>query len=340
MNSPRVSITMPVLNGERYIGRALESIAAQTYRDFELIVVDDGSTDRTAACVDAFRDRLRLKRVTHAWNQGIARSVNDGLRQSSGEFIAFLDHDDCWLPEFLETQVRYLDSHPEVGMAHSDYQITDGDDHIVCESVARWRGKTCPSGNVFADLLQESFIVGNSVLIRKPCIARFGGFSEDLPFGDYHLWMRIARHYQIGYVPKPLTQYRQHISQTIRNVSATRPEDCAAVRVIKSILEEYPEAWAEVGNAKIRHRFASLYFDVAYSSFLAGASKNARACLHKAIPLGPGNLRYYTLYAATLLPPAVGTGLRRGWRSLRRAASTSRSSSRVRTDDAATEVWR
>src|SRR4051794_35342482 len=124
--NPKVSIIMPVLNGERYITSALQSIADQTYKDFELIVVDDGSKDRTPECVERFRGVLRLKYIKHEINQGIARSVNDGLRHSIGEFVAFLDHDDCWLAEFLDTQVAYLESHPDVAMVHSDYQMTDG----------------------------------------------------------------------------------------------------------------------------------------------------------------------------------------------------------------------
>ena len=119
---PRVSITMPVLNGAKYIDEAIESIASQTYKDFELIVVDDGSTDETPEHVKRFSGRLNLKYVRHPERRGISRSVNDGIRQSAGEFIAFLDHDDGWLPEFLETQVTYLDQHPDVGMVHSDFK--------------------------------------------------------------------------------------------------------------------------------------------------------------------------------------------------------------------------
>src|ERR1035438_8315046 len=113
---PRVSITMPVLNGARFIDEAIGSIAKQTYQDFELIVVDDGSTDQTQEHVKRFATMIDLKYVRHSKTQGIARTANDGIRNSLGEFIAFLDHDDAWLPEFLETQVAYLDQHPEMGM--------------------------------------------------------------------------------------------------------------------------------------------------------------------------------------------------------------------------------
>src|SRR4051812_35081777 len=102
---PKISIIMPVLNGERYIGEAIRSIVAQTYRDFELIVVDDGSTDGTRDEVERFRDQINLKVVGHVERMGVPRSVNDGLRETSGAYIAFLDHDAAYMPEFLETQL-------------------------------------------------------------------------------------------------------------------------------------------------------------------------------------------------------------------------------------------
>jgi glycosyltransferase involved in cell wall biosynthesis len=337
---PKVSITMPVLNGERYIAEAIGSIAAQTYRDFELIVVDDGSTDGTAACVEAFRDKLALKYVKHTQNQGIARSVNDGLRHSSGEFVAFLDHDDRWLPDFLETQVAYLESHPDVTMVHADHQIIDTDGKVVCESVGLWDGKDRPSGYIFPQLFQQSFIVGNSVLIRKPCLEELGGFDERLRFGDYHLWMRMALKHKIDYVSRPLTQYRQHVSQHSRAAAVVRPEDSLAIEVTQKILAEYPEARAQLGKTVIRRRFASEYFDLAYSSFLAGAFANARACVWKAIQMWPWNPRYYLLLMGVLLPPGLGREMRRSWRRVRGLGKERARQSETPANDRATEAWR
>src|SRR5690349_8073895 len=109
---PKVSIIMPVLNGERFIGEAIGSILAQSYPHFELIVIDDGSTDSTPERVAAFRGKLELQYVRHAGSQGIAPSMNDGVRHATGSMISFLDHDDAWFPDFLETQVSYLEAHP------------------------------------------------------------------------------------------------------------------------------------------------------------------------------------------------------------------------------------
>jgi glycosyltransferase involved in cell wall biosynthesis len=133
---PKVSIIMPVLNGEKYIGEAVASILAQTYTDYELIVVDDGSTDSTPDLIRRFSAMLPLKCIRHPAPMGIAPSVNDGIRHAAGEFIAFLDHDDFWAPEFLSVQVSYLERRPEAGMVHSDFQTVDAGGNVIESSVA------------------------------------------------------------------------------------------------------------------------------------------------------------------------------------------------------------
>src|ERR1044071_2912371 len=99
---PEVTIIMPVLNGQKYIGEAVQSIVDQTYKDWELIIVNDGSTDGTMDALKPFLSQADIKFIHHPTRQGVARSVNDGIRQASGRFISFLDHDDMWFPQFLE----------------------------------------------------------------------------------------------------------------------------------------------------------------------------------------------------------------------------------------------
>jgi glycosyltransferase involved in cell wall biosynthesis len=313
---------MPVLNGERYIGEAIESIANQTMNSLELIVIDDGSTDKTAACVRAWTDKLRIKYVRHDRPQGIAPSMNDGVRNASGEFIAFLDHDDAWMPDFLETQTKYLDGHPETGMVHSDFQTIDSNGNILEESVARCRNRKRPSGQVFRELFMDSFIVGNSVLIRRGCFARLGLFDESLRWGDYHMWMRIARHYRVDYVDRVLTKYRQHSTQSTRTVDPNQKvQDSVGLQALRKILDAYPEVRAEIGSGPINHRMAALYFDMAYVWWDGGAMRNARLCLGKAIRLWPGNSRYYVLYGISLLGPWLSRSMKVRWREFRSAGA-------------------
>ncbi len=315
---PKVSVIMPVLNGERFIGIALESIASQTYPNCELVVVDDGSTDRTMTVVDGFRDRLAIRCVRHDSPKGIPVSMNDGVRHATGDFISFLDHDDTWLPEFAATQIAHLETHPDVGMVHSDFGTIDLDGNVIEASVAALRDRPRPSGNVFPQLFMDSFIVGNSVMIRRECFTQVGMFDESLRWGDYHLWMRIARRYRVDYTDRVLTQYRQHPTQSTRSSANARPDaPPVALQAIEKVLEEFPEVRRELGARTINHRIASFYFDLAYGWYTKDEFANARVCLRRALTLWPGNRRYLTLFAGTLLPAEFAHTLRQVWRRLR-----------------------
>jgi glycosyltransferase involved in cell wall biosynthesis len=315
---PKISIVMPVLNGQRFIGEAIESILAQTYGCYELLVIDDGSTDATPQTVQSFAGKLDLKYIRHDKPHGIAPSMNDGVRNATGDMIAFLDHDDTWFPEFLETQVNYLAEHPDVAMVHSDFQTIDVNGAVIEESVATCRNRKRPSGQVFRELFLDSFIVSNSVLIRRECFTRLGMFDESLRWGDYHMWMRIARHYRVDYVPKVLTKYRQHPTQSTRTAPKDRSElEPVGLAAIQKILELYPQVRREVGEKAVRKRMATLYFDMAYTWFSKGSPSAARFCTAKAIRLWPANARYYVLYAASLLRPSHAMAVRNGWRSVR-----------------------
>jgi hypothetical protein len=164
----------------------------------------------------------------------------------------------------------------------------------------------------------DSFILATSVLIRKECFDKLGGFDESLIWGDYHMWLRIARHYRIDYVPKVLAKYRQHSGQNTRSLPDLRLDhDPVAISVLKKILELYPEARGELGEKGIRRRMAAVYFGAAYYWFEHRAFGNVRKCLTKAIRLSPTNSRYYALYAASLLAPAHAMAAREAWHRTR-----------------------
>jgi glycosyltransferase involved in cell wall biosynthesis len=315
---PKVSVIMAVLNGERFIDEAIQSIVNQTYPHIELVVVDDGSTDGTRSRVDAYRDCIEIRYVRHDAPRGIAASMNDGVRNATGDFIAFLDHDDSWFLEFLETQVDHLLQHPDVGMVHADFQTIDMEGRVIEESVAARRGRKRPSGEVFPQLFMDSFIVGNSVLIRRECFTKLGLFDESLRWGDYLMWLRIARNYKVDYVDRVLTRYRQHPTQSTRTPERQRPDERpVGLLVIEKVLAEYPEVRQELGEKVIWRRTASFYFDLAYGWFLKGEMANARVCLRRAIGLRSWNRKYILLYAAALLPAPQSRAVRKAWRRLR-----------------------
>ena len=155
--------------------------------------------------------------------------------------------------------------------------------------------------------------MANSVLIRRECLEHLGGFDESLRFGDYLLWMRLARHYKIDHVEKVVTQYRQHASQSTQNVSVGSPdEESVGIQSIRRILELYPAVREELGERTIRRRLGSLYFDLAYSWFNKRTFANARLCLAKSIRFWPSNVQYL-LYDATLLPRSLVRAGRQEW---------------------------
>src|ERR1051325_9985223 len=121
---PKVSAIIPVFNGERFVGDAIRSILDQTVNDIEIIVIDDGSTDRTRKVVGEFGDRVIYR---YQENAGADRAYNHGIALASGEFVAFLDHDDRWIPQKLATQLEILSRHPEVGLTYSEVDLIDAE---------------------------------------------------------------------------------------------------------------------------------------------------------------------------------------------------------------------
>jgi hypothetical protein len=218
----------------------------------------------------------------------------------------------------LEMQVNSLLRLPAAGMVHSDFQTIDPDGKVIEESVAKCRNRRRPSGKVFRELFLDSFIAASSVLIRKECIDRLGGFDETLLWGDYHLWLRIAWNYEIHYVPHVLVKYRQHGGQSTR--SFTKPDltqEPVSITAIKSVLEMYPEARQALGEQTIRHRMASIYFGGSYFFFDKGDFKYVRPYLKKAIGLQPLNARYLAVYAASYLTPSSVIAARKALHSVR-----------------------
>ena len=172
----------------------------------------------------------------------------------------------------------------------------------------------------------DSFIVGNSVLIRRECFTKLGLFDESLRWGDYHMWMRIARHYRVDYVAAVLTKYRQHPSQSTRSSVDVHPfADSVALQALTKILDEYPEARQEIGEGAVARRRASLLFEHGYSWWGKRHFAHARVCLREAMRLSPATPRYYVLYAATLLGPTIAFAARDLWRLARETASPRKS---------------
>ena len=218
---PLVSVIIPTYNRADYLKLALKSVMEQTYKKIEVIVTDDGSTDNTAEVVTSFND-TRIK-YFYQKNTGLpAAARNLGLREASGEYIAFLDDDDMWLPEKLELQVGYLREHSKYHLVYSNAWIIDENgvwDGLLLKS------ESFKEGGIFEELVKTNFIPQLTVLMKRKVFENIGFLNEDsslIATEDYEYWLRVALHYKIGFVKEPLAMYRVHSGGASQTVNGAR----------------------------------------------------------------------------------------------------------------------
>lgn len=233
MSEPLVSVIVGVYNKERYVGECLRSVLAQTYANFELIVVDDGSTDGSAAEIGKIHDD-RMRFVQWPRNSGHPGTTrNQALRMSRGAYFAFLDADDAWMPEKLGKQVAYMEAHPEFLFSHSGCRVVDADGQDL---YLRHGGRYPPPGDCLAELLKHCFICTSTVMVRKELVGQVGVFTEEDCFRsgqDYEFFVRCAKATGIGILEEPLTRYRLHAGTVSRRSSNWRsiPRDYIRHRI-------------------------------------------------------------------------------------------------------------
>lgn len=216
--APLISVIVPVYNAEATLLETIDSIRHQTCSDFELIVIDDGSTDRTLARVQSIRDpRVRLFTCS---NQGLAASRNRGIEWSSGDFISFIDADDMWTPDKLELQLDALRRCPGAALAYSWTAFVDLDGRFLfAKEPSRFEG------DVYVDLLRNCNFVasGSNILVRRSCAVAVGGFDATLEAAhDWDFCLRIAARWPFAVVPRYQILYR--ISEGAMSANAVRAE--------------------------------------------------------------------------------------------------------------------
>lgn len=203
---PTVSIILATYNRGHLLDRSIKSVLNQTYQDYELIIVDDGSTDDTEKLVQNFNSE-KIKYIKHKKNKGNPTARNTGIRLAEGDYIAFQDDDDEWMPEKLERQINaYINEPPEVGVVYSQHNSIDiHNDPLPQLKVAQ------REGYIFGQLLNENHIPPQTSLIRKECFSTVGMFDERfLRMQDWELFLRISQHYRFKFIDEPLvTVYDQ-----------------------------------------------------------------------------------------------------------------------------------
>ena len=291
---PVVSVIMPTYNRADYLKKSFQSVLDQTFSDFEIIVMNNYSTDDTLDVINSFNDK-RIK-VINFKNEGIiAKSRNQGIMQSSGKYIAFLDDDDLWCPDKLELQVKYLESHPEFDLVYSNALIID--ENGIKKGLLM-NPKQAKTGRVFLDLLYENFIPILTVLMKKEIFEKNGHINENPDIRaaeDYEYWLRASLKFDFSYMDKPLALYRVH-SECVSGV-INRP--LLWQRVLHSFIHnpEVPEKY----YSEIIRNIERINADVSVYYWSILDKKNARVYAKKYILFNIKKSRLFSSFVGVLL---------------------------------------
>jgi len=216
----KISVIMPVYNGAKYLDAAIHSVLKQSYSNFELLIIDDKSTDNSCLIIEKYLIDSRIIYLKNDENIGVAGSRNVALKHSCGQFIAFLDQDDIWLSRKLEIQLAVLNNHPELGLLHAFYTRIDEYDQLLpswAKLDSNIFNNNCSDTKI--DWVFEKLFISNDIqpltsMIPKSVLDSVGWFNPALPgVDDYELWLRIAKCYPIGQVQTILGHWRKHQSQ-------------------------------------------------------------------------------------------------------------------------------
>ncbi len=283
---------MPCFNGEAFLAEAIDSVLGQTFQDFELIVVDDGSTDRSAEILKDYADRIRVIRQQ---NRGVSAARNAGIQESRGEFIAFLDSDDYWDPEFLDQMVKGM-ADPTTAIAYCGWQI-----------VGAVQGKPFVPPDYEADdkmhhlLRFASLWPIHAILIRRSLMPAGLPFNPAYPAcEDYDLWLRIASFHRIQLVPRVMAFYRRHGPA---NATSDQARVARYTLLVKQrFFRDFPDLRHAISRKKRREYLAGGVVDRGYRCLWQGDLKNAHGIFRQALFSGVISLNDAKYAAASLLP--------------------------------------
>lgn len=263
---PKISVILPVYNGKTYLEESINSILSQSYADFELLIINDGSKDESDVLIDQFNDpRIR---IFHQQNMGLAATLNKGISLSRGEFIARQDQDDVSFSTRFEKQLQFLEAHPGVGMVGASAEIWNNG-----QLVTRYHQHPTDPNLLKISLLFNNYFVHSSVMIRRTVFDNVGVYSEDKsrqPPEDYELWSRISRQYKVANLSETLLAYREiptSMSRTgnspfLKNIVKITAENLAItldlpdslpeiVMLSKLLHADYSDKLPDIGFAKV-----------------------------------------------------------------------------------------
>ncbi len=288
---PKVSVIIPVYNRARLIGKAIQSVLNQSYREFEIVVINDGSIDATESVIKKYqKSDKRIHYICHEKNKGAAAARNTGVKNATGEYIAFQDSDDEWLPEKLEKQLAvFRNASPEVGIVYSDmWAVTEkGKKYFYSSRIM--------SGNRIKYREALGYGVMNigigTALIRRECFDKVGMFDEKLPrFIDLEFFIRLSKYYYFCRIAEPLVKYFDTDRQRISSSRAARAE--ARELILKKYFHDIKTD---------RKLLAKHYYGISIDLRSTGNFRKGRDYLVKTVKANPLNIKILFLLMLSFL---------------------------------------
>jgi len=295
---PRVSILLTCYNHIRYLPACVEGIRKQTFRDYEIVAIDDGSNDGTR---EWLAEQPDIRCIFNEENLGTYETLNVGLRHTKSEFVAVLNDDDLWEPEKLARQISLMESNPKVGLVHTGGTFIDGEGQRQEGNPLGFAFPRFETGDVLLGLVYENKVIASAALVRRECFESLGEFNREyFGSGDWEMWFRVAEKYDFGFVDEPLTHYRVHGANASHKLERIWRDD------------EKLRTWIAPRIEVLGQRFPSLDIRCAQAfnqaalgtvRTLNGNPAAGRRAYAASIRLNPGRWKTYARYLATFLPP-------------------------------------
>ena len=287
-SAPAVSVVIATYNRANYLAETIDSVLSQSFQKFELIVVDDGSTDETRRVVAPYGSRVRY---LYQENRGPSAARNLGVRNASARWISIQDSDDLCLPNHLETLYGYANKHPESGMVFANGSYLGGPAHdretIIPAAKSR---RLAEQGVRLEDLFDKSIVRLQAALISKRCYNDVGGHDETLRISmDLDLTFRLISRYPVAYLDEVVFSYRRHSGNISGNQELRLLEN---IRVIERLLDQNGEAEELLGKRRVAARLAYRYYRLAKGRWKTGERDKSREALREAIRLRPFYPKY------------------------------------------------
>jgi len=325
---PLVSIILPTFNGERYIRQAIDSILAQSYDNWELIVQDNASTDRTASIVKEFKDN-RIKYDVNPKNVGMAANFNLGIRRAKGEYLSLFSDDDRMLPDYLEKQIAHLEANPQIGFSFCTHYVINEEGKRLYRPSHAWddqyRRTPCvasPAIGLFL-LLNYGCLPGtiSTVVIRANCLDRVGLFKEHYVMSlDWDMWIRLTACFGFGFLNERLVEVRMHPGQGQHERGRLYGRINEAFQCLNRLKEELlpycgneQPYWETRMRRGITRKYGQAFFHSIMRAFLSMDFKNAFSCwrlLRKEQGLLPPIIQWLAYLPARIKRRVSGRGKR------------------------------